>query len=50
MVGNDGESYEVDVKDEEVFEEDQTALFYTHAPGHYQQYLQSKRLSRTSVV
>lgn len=49
-VANHEEGEEVEVRDDEVFEVEETPLFYTRATGHYLQNLWRKRLNHTGVV
>lgn len=49
-MANDGEGRELEIKEEESVEVEQTPLFYTKAFGHYQQSPCSKKLNHTSVV
>lgn len=46
---NDEEGEKVDIKQEEVFEVEQTPLFSTRAFSYYQQHPPAKRLNHKSV-
>lgn len=49
-VTNDGEGKEVETKEDEVIEVDQTPLLYARGPGHCHQNPWIKRLKHTNVV